>query len=261
MNTEKFTSRAITSLALANQEAQRFNHEYIGSEHLLLGLIKEGSGIAQAVLKHFNFDLTKARLSIEKLVKSGPEMVTMGKLPYTPRAKKALEVAAEIAVKSGHNFIGTEHLLLGLLSDPDSLAVKAIQADGIKVTDIIDSIKNLTQIDFCCSKSNCKCRKIELPLLDAQKMVDLLNSAFENDPAVMSTLMNIRRICNKQLADHPDVIVHYNKDNNCFVGFMGILNGMLNSINSDKLIASRYDEKNNDIIGFCLVDKKEVFND
>src|SRR5215469_3888241 len=94
---ERFTDRARKVMQLANQEAQRFNHEYIGTEHLLLGLIKEGSGVAAHVLNYLDIDLRKVRLEVEKLVASGPEMVTMGKLPHTPRAKKAVEYAIEEA--------------------------------------------------------------------------------------------------------------------------------------------------------------------
>src|SRR4051812_11868956 len=82
---ERFTDRARKVMQLANQEAQRFNHEYIGTEHILLGLVKEGSGVAANVLKNLDVDLRKIRLEVEKLVQSGPEMVTMGKLPQTPR--------------------------------------------------------------------------------------------------------------------------------------------------------------------------------
>ena len=85
---ERFTDRARKVMQLANQEAQRFNHEYIGTEHVLLGLIKEGSGVAANVLKNLDIDLRKIRMEVEKLVQSGPDMVTMGKLPQTPRAKK-----------------------------------------------------------------------------------------------------------------------------------------------------------------------------
>ncbi len=80
---ERFTDRARKVMALANQEAQRFNHEYIGTEHILLGLVKEGSGVGAQVLKNLDVDIKKLRLEIEKLVKSGPDMVTMGKLPQT----------------------------------------------------------------------------------------------------------------------------------------------------------------------------------
>ena len=115
---ERFTDRARKVMALANQEAQRFNHEYIGTEHILLGLVKEGSGVGANVLKNLDVDLRKVRLEVEKLVKSGPDMVTMGKLPQTPRAKKVIEYAIEEARNLNHNYVGTEHLLLGLLRGP-----------------------------------------------------------------------------------------------------------------------------------------------
>ena len=113
---ERFTDRARKVMQLANQEAQRFNHEYIGTEHVLLGLIKEGSGVAANVLKNLDVDLRKIRLEVEKLVQSGPDMVTMGKLPQTPRAKKVIEYAMEEARNLNHNYVGTEHILLGLLA-------------------------------------------------------------------------------------------------------------------------------------------------
>ena len=94
---ERFTDRARKVMQLANQEAQRFNHEYVGTEHVLLGLIKEGSGVAATVLRNMDVDLRKIRNEIEKIVQAGPEMVTMGKLPQTPRAKKVIEYAIEEA--------------------------------------------------------------------------------------------------------------------------------------------------------------------
>ena len=87
---ERFTDRARKVMALANQEAQRFNHEYIGTEHVLLGLIKEGSGVAANVLRNLEIDLKKVRIEVEKHVQSGPDTVAMGKLPYTPKAKKEI---------------------------------------------------------------------------------------------------------------------------------------------------------------------------
>ena len=94
---ERFTDRARKVMELANQEAQRFNHEYVGTEHILLGLVKEGSGVAANVLKNLDVDLRKIRVEVEKLVQTGPDMVTMGKLPQTPRAKKVIEYAIEEA--------------------------------------------------------------------------------------------------------------------------------------------------------------------
>src|ERR1044071_1915672 len=87
---ERFTDRGRKVMQLANQEAQRFNHEYIGTEHILLGLVKEGSGVAANVLKNLDIDLRKIRLEVEKIVMSGPDMVKMGRLPQTPRAKKVI---------------------------------------------------------------------------------------------------------------------------------------------------------------------------
>ena len=118
---EQFTDRARKVMQLANQEAQRFNHEYIGTEHILLGLIKEGSGVAANVLKNLDIDLRKIRIEVEKLVQSGPDMVTMGKLPQTPRAKKVIEYSMEEARNLGHNYVGTEHLLLGLIREGKGL--------------------------------------------------------------------------------------------------------------------------------------------
>ena len=114
---ERFTDRARKVMQLANQEAQRFNHEYIGTEHILLGLVKEGSGVAANVLKNLDVDLRKIRLEVEKLLQSGPDMVTMSRLPQTPRAKKVIEYAMEEARNLGHNYVGTEHILLGLLRE------------------------------------------------------------------------------------------------------------------------------------------------
>ena len=122
---ERFTDRARKVMQLANQEAQRFNHEYIGTEHVLLGLIKEGSGVAANVLKNLDVDLRKIRLEVEKLVQSGPEMVTMGKLPQTPRAKKVIEYSMEEARNLNHNYVGTEHILLGLLREQEGVAARS----------------------------------------------------------------------------------------------------------------------------------------
>ncbi len=114
---ECFTDRARKVTALANQEAYRFNHEYVGTEHLLLGLIREWGGTGAYILKKIGIDLQKLKQDVEKTIKAGPDMVQMGKLPYTPRAKKVIEFAIEEARALGHNHVGTEHLLLGLLRE------------------------------------------------------------------------------------------------------------------------------------------------
>ncbi|MBX3315694.1 MAG: ATP-dependent Clp protease ATP-binding subunit [Phycisphaeraceae bacterium] len=140
---ERFTDRARKVMALANQEAQRFNHEYIGTEHILLGLVKEGSGVGANVLKNLDVDLRKVRLEVEKLVKAGPEMVTMGRLPQTPRAKKVIEYAIEEARNLNHNYVGTEHLLLGLLREHDGVAAQVLMNLGLKLEEVREEVLNL----------------------------------------------------------------------------------------------------------------------
>ena len=139
---DRFTDRARKVMGLARQEAQRLNHEYIGTEHILLGLVQEGSGVAANVLKNLDVDLRKVRAEVEKLVKAGPSMVTMGQLPFTPRAKKVLELALEEAGNLGHNYIGTEHILLGLIKEQDGKAAKVLTNLGVQLdsvrTEILD---------------------------------------------------------------------------------------------------------------------------
>src|SRR6188508_120358 len=140
---ERFTDRARKVMQLANQEAQRFNHEYIGTEHILLGLVKEGSGVAANVLKKLDVDLRKIRLEVEKLVQSGPEMVTMGKLPQTPRAKKVIEYSMEEARNLNHNYVGTEHILLGLLREQEGVAAQVLMNLGLKLEEVREEVLNL----------------------------------------------------------------------------------------------------------------------
>ena len=140
---ERFTDRARKVMQLANQEAQRFNHEYIGTEHILLGLVKEGSGVAANVLKNLDVDLRKIRLEVEKLVQSGPEMVTIGKLPQTPRAKKVIEYSMEDARNLNHNYVGTEHILLGLLREQEGVAAQVLMNLGMKLEDVREEVLNL----------------------------------------------------------------------------------------------------------------------
>ena len=123
----RFTERARKVIILAKEEARRFNHDYIGTEHILLGLIREGEGVAAAVLQKLDVSLENIRLEIEKLVQPGPTTQIIGDIPFTPRAKKALELAAEEARSLGHNYIGTEHLLLGLIREGEGIASQVLK--------------------------------------------------------------------------------------------------------------------------------------
>ncbi|GAC1448361.1 MAG: hypothetical protein NVSMB9_31430 [Isosphaeraceae bacterium] len=140
---ERFTDRARKVMQLANQEAQRFNHEYVGTEHVLLGLIKEGSGVAANVLKNLDVDLRKIRNEVEKIVQAGPDMVTMGKLPQTPRCKKVIEYAIEEARNLNHNYVGTEHLLLGLLREQEGVAAQVLMNLNLKLDEVREEVLNL----------------------------------------------------------------------------------------------------------------------
>ncbi len=140
---DRFTDRARKVMALARKEAQRFNHDFIGTEHILLGLIQEGSGVAANVLKNLGVEINKIRSEIEKNVQSGPSMVTMGQLPFTPRAKKVLELSMEEANELGHNYIGTEHLLLGLLRENDGVAAQVLLDLGLKLEEVRSEVLEL----------------------------------------------------------------------------------------------------------------------
>jgi ATP-dependent Clp protease ATP-binding subunit ClpC len=130
-------------MQLANQEAQRFNHEYIGTEHILLGLVKEGAGVAAEIFKRRDIDLRKVRLEVEKIVQSGPDMVTMGKLPQTPRAKKVIEYSIEEARNLNHNYVGTEHVLLGLLREGEGVGGQVLTNLGLELEDVREEVLSL----------------------------------------------------------------------------------------------------------------------
>ncbi|MGH7142883.1 MAG: ATP-dependent Clp protease ATP-binding subunit [Planctomycetota bacterium] len=133
---DRFTDRARKVMSYARQEAERFNHDYIGTEHILLGLVKEGNGVASTVLENLGVDLEKVRLEVEKMVKPSPDIQTMGQLPFTPRAKQVLELALEEARSLDHNYVGTEHLLLGLLRENEGLAAQVLLNLNLRLEDV-----------------------------------------------------------------------------------------------------------------------------
>jgi ATP-dependent Clp protease ATP-binding subunit ClpC len=125
--TNNFTPRAQQVLALARKEADRFNHNFVGTEHLLLGLIKLGQGVAVNVLQKLGLDLETVRLEVEKQVGTGPDQKMIGNIPYTPRVKKVLSLAAKEAKALNHTYVGTEHILLGLLREGDGVAARVLK--------------------------------------------------------------------------------------------------------------------------------------
>ena len=125
--TNNFTPRAQQVLALARKEADRFNHNFVGTEHLLLGLIKLGQGVAVNVLQKLGLDLETVRMAVEKEVGTGPDQKMIGNIPYTPRVKKVLALAAKEAKNLNHTYVGTEHILLGLLREGDGVAARVLK--------------------------------------------------------------------------------------------------------------------------------------
>jgi len=139
----RFTERARKVIVLAKEEARRFNHDYIGTEHLLLGLIREGEGVAAAVLQKMGLSLESIRMEIEKLVQPGPSTQILGDIPFTPRSKKALELAAEEARSLGHNYIGTEHLLLGLIREGEGVASQVLINTGLDLNRVRSEVMEI----------------------------------------------------------------------------------------------------------------------
>ena len=141
---EKFTDRARKVMQIASQEAQRLNSEYIGTEHVVMGLSKEGSGVASHVLQALGVSVAKLQVEIEKLLlpAANPPSVCLGRLPYTPKVKEAIEKGSEEAKALGHNYVGTEHLLLGLLG-VECTAREVMTNCGLKAEDIRKGIIEL----------------------------------------------------------------------------------------------------------------------
>ncbi len=128
----KFTERARKVLHLAQEEAQRLKHNYIGTEHLLLGLIREGDGVAAKVLSNLGVDLDKARISVESILGRGNRVV-IGEIGFTPRAKKVIELAVDEARRLHHHYLGTEHLLLGLVRESHGIGAGVLESLGVSL--------------------------------------------------------------------------------------------------------------------------------
>lgn len=186
---EKFTNRARKVFLLANQEAIHFNHEYIGTEHILLGLIKEGSGIAANVLKNLDLDLRKLRDKIEERSMRGPDEILTSKLPQTPRAKKVVEGAIEAARERHHNYVGTEHILIGLLREEEGIAAQVLNDFGV-VEEALKDVDNLLGIEL---------PECPIDVLERQRDDAIANQDFEKASQFRDQLDAIQR---KERGDH-----------------------------------------------------------
>lgn len=139
----RFTERAQRVILIAQEEAKRLNHDYVGTEHILLGLIALGEGVAAQVLANLGIDLRRVRAEIEKIVGTGDNMMLLGEIPFTPRAKKVLEYAVEEAQHMGHSYIGTEHILLGLIREEEGVAARVLENLGLKLDVVREEVLNL----------------------------------------------------------------------------------------------------------------------
>ena len=140
---ERFTEHAGAVMSLANQEAQRFGHEFVGTEHILWGLAKENHGVAAAVLERFKVDLRPLRKEVEILLSTRPHVPATEKLALTPHAKDVLVCAIEEARLLHHSYIGTEHLLLGLLRNSETIAAQVLINLGLKLDDVRQEVRRL----------------------------------------------------------------------------------------------------------------------
>ena len=182
---EKFSERARRVLSLAQEEAQRFNHNYIGTEHILLGLVRETEGVAARVLANLGIDLTKVRSAVEFIIGRGEKPV-QGEIGLTPRAKKVVELAVDEARRMNHNYIGTEHLLIGLLREGEGVAAGVLESLGITLDKVrSETHRILSQSAPTSSGYGTRGNATRTPTLD-QLGIDLTQAARANklDPVI-----------------------------------------------------------------------------
>ena len=180
---EKFSERARRVLSLAQEEAQRFNHNYIGTEHILLGLVRETEGVAARVLSGLSVDLTKVRTAVEFIIGRG-ERPAQGEIGLTPRAKKVVELAVDEARRMNHTYIGTEHLLIGLLREGEGVAAGVLESLGVNLEKVRAETHRILS-NSGGSGSGSSRSSTKTPMLD-QLGVDLTNAALGEklDPVV-----------------------------------------------------------------------------
>ena len=163
----RFTERARKVMILAKEEAKRFNHDYIGTEHILLGLIREGEGVASAVLQNLGLSLEKIRLEVEKLVQPGPTTVVSGDHTVYAEGKESHRVGDGEARPLGHNYIGTEHLLLGLIREGEGVASQVLMNLGLDLERVRNEVMNLLGSAAPGQAPSIAPEKTKTPALDA----------------------------------------------------------------------------------------------
>ena len=207
---EKFSERARRVLSLAQEEAQRFNHNYIGTEHILLGLVRETEGVAARVLLNLNVELVKVRSAVEFIIGRG-ERPTPGEIGLTPRAKKVIELAVDEARRLNHHYIGTEHLLIGLMREGEGVAAGVLESLGVGLEKVREETNSIIQKQSSTesSSSRSSTRTSRTPALD-ELGVDLTKRAADGDldPVVGrdSELQRVIQILSRRTKNNPVLI-------------------------------------------------------
>jgi len=206
---EKFSERARRVLSLAQEEAQRFNHNYIGTEHILLGLVRETEGVAARVLSGLGVDLSKVRSAVEFIIGRG-EKPAQGEIGLTPRAKKVVELAVDEARRMNHTYIGTEHLLIGLLREGEGVAAGVLESLGVTLEKVRTETHRILSNSSTGSGSSQSSRTgTRTPTLD-QLGIDLTNAARDNklDPVVGrdSEIQRVVQILSRRTKNNPVLV-------------------------------------------------------
>ena len=202
---EKFTERARKVLTLAQEEAQRFNHNYIGTEHLLLGLVREGDGVAARVLSNMGVQLPKVRSAVEFIIGRG-ESVIMGEIGLTPRAKKVIELAVDEARRLNHHYIGTEHLLLGLVREGEGIAAGVLESLGVNLEKVRAQVMQVVSQNAGYQQSK---QQTKTPYMDALGF-DLTEAARQTklDPIIgrQVEIERVMQILSRRTKNNPALI-------------------------------------------------------
>ncbi|MGH2544669.1 MAG: Clp protease N-terminal domain-containing protein, partial [Ardenticatenaceae bacterium] len=206
---EKFSERARRVLSLAQEEAQRFNHNYIGTEHILLGLVRETDGVAAKVLANLGVELNKVRSAVEFIIGRG-ERPTPGEIGLTPRAKKVIELAVDEARRLNHHYIGTEHLLIGLMREGEGVAAGVLESLGVNLDKVRgETSRILTQSVQQGQSGGGGRTQTRTPTLD-QLGIDLTNAARANklDPTVgrEKEIQRVTQILSRRTKNNPVLI-------------------------------------------------------
>ena len=207
---EKFSERARRVLSLAQEEAQRFNHNYIGTEHILLGLVRETEGVAARVLSNLNVELVKVRAAVEFIIGRG-ERPTPGEIGLTPRAKKVIELAVDEARRLNHHYIGTEHLLIGLMREGEGVAAGVLESLGVSLEKVRDETSRIIQSQSSGQSGSApsSSRASRTPTLD-EMGVDLTKRASDGelDPVIgrETELQRVIQILSRRTKNNPVLI-------------------------------------------------------